>query len=121
MKRPWVSREALDIMRESRDSERENAQVLRHLLSDLTAKYQQLRLAGAVEPVVPVIVNAPPTQPKAEPDALKALVAEMANGDIRLHRLMMKQLRADRASGMADDAIMRRIVSGQTVDEGIPA
>ena len=82
----------------------------------LLEKFTALRLAGAAEPA-PIIV---PPAPRPV-DALEVLIGQESGGDFRKRAFMIKQLRKDRASGMSDDEIARRIINGQSVEDGIPA
>jgi len=129
MKLPWVSRAAYEaeLAERLRETARANAWWDKALaLLDKLAradvrydalldKFTTLRLAGAVEPVV---YTAPVPRPV---DALEVLIGQESGGDVRKRAFMIKQLRKDRASGMSDDEIARRIINGQSVEDGIPA
>jgi len=132
MKLPWVSRSALEMALLAIQSEKEHNERLERALTDVTVKCQadqqfsnecyvglldqftKLRIAGAVEPVV---YTAPVPRPV---DELEVLIGQESGGDVRKRAFMLKQLRKDRASGMTDDEITRRILNGQSVEDGVP-
>lgn len=82
--------------------------------ADLLAKYQQLRLQGAVEHV-PIT---PP--PRAEPDACVRAINEKCRGLPPAVRTgMLAQLAADRAAQMSEVEILSRITNGVPADEAV--
>lgn len=121
MRLPFVSRsmheETLAIALSARDSEKENARILRSSLADITAKYHQLRQQGYEVPPPPAVAPE-----RREIDPLEQMVNERARGDKVLRFQMMRQLRADRASQVPDDQIALAINGGMSViEDGVPA
>lgn len=76
-----------------------------------------LKLEGATEPrptgPLPVTIV-----PKS--DELRDLIHERCGGDLRKRGMMLAQLTRDRADGVRDDDIRRRIEDG-VATEGVPA
>lgn len=76
--------------------------------------------AGAqVVPAVGSAVEPAPAVPAQPFDELKALIAEKAGPNTELRGIMLRQLQLDRASGVSEEEIERRITSGVSSD-GVP-
>jgi alkylhydroperoxidase/carboxymuconolactone decarboxylase family protein YurZ len=127
MKWPWVSRAHADQMIDtanllcrSADQEiiqaQERTQRAEKRFDDLLAKYQSLKLAGAVE--VPS-VDLPRAIVQRPADELRELIDAKAGTDLRRRKMMLRQLTADRAAGVNDDEIREAILNG-IPSEGVP-
>lgn len=103
-----VSRLAYDTL------ERENAR-LRDALLDMTARYHTLRLMGAV----PVPEPERPPPPSAPRDPVLEAIDEECGDDTLKRTMMLRQVRQDRAEGLDNDEIVRRIHGG-TEPVGLP-
>ena len=57
--------------------------------------------------------------PQAEPDELAALIDLQSGGDLRKRKMMLAQLKVDRAGGVSEDQIRASIVNGVQSD-GVP-
>lgn len=125
MRWPWASREVLEMVIERfAEAERERADATRHLLdqqearyADLLAKYQALKLAGAVEVPTP---STPVALPATEPDEMVELIHAKSGGNLRRRALMLRQLAQDRRDGIEEEQIQARIEHGIPSD-GVPA
>lgn len=127
MKLPWVSRATLDLCRHNTQ---ELVGQLRLALSvaearavaaeanyeKLLDRYHLLKVAGAVEVPKPVQFQAP--IPNVT-DELKSLIHERCGRNYQLRGMMLRQLDADRANGIADDDIRGMITNGISSD-GVP-
>lgn len=115
---PWVSREAYDALLESRTRESmmltfQNTE-LRSQLADMTARYHNLRLMGAVP--APEPAPAPPAPPD---DPVLDAIAEECGDDYAKRAMMLRQVREDRAAHVSDEDIIHRIRHG-VEPEGMP-
>ena len=91
------------------------SQDLRRQLVDITAKYHQLRLLGAVPTDPP-----PPEPPAKETDRLTDEIHARYGHSDTLLSAALQQLAADRASKRSDDDILRDIIEGVAVGDGTP-
>lgn len=121
---PWVSRGTLDAERANHAREvgamRTDLDAERARHDHLLAQFTTLRLAGAVEVAPPTVTTSSAATFHVEPDELKALIDVKSNGNLRLRKMMLRQLGADRSSGMSDDEIRTHIEQGVGGD-GVPA
>jgi hypothetical protein len=124
---PWVSRRSFELLQHNYDqlrhaihSEEQWAATLERSRSDYNAlldKYHALKLQGASAPD-PIL--APATRKELDPIVQQINV--LSAGKPGLRATMMAQLNSDRIiSGLSDAEIMKRIESGVTADDGIPA
>ncbi len=118
MRLPFVSRssheETCAVFKRWADAEKENAAMLRRSLVDMTARYHQLKLAGAVEST-PV----QPREPK-EPDPIAKAINQAAGSDRTLRALMYNQVQRDKAADplLTDAELALRITAGMAVTDG---
>lgn len=119
---PFVSRasheETCAVFKRWAEAERENATMLRRSLLDVTAKYHQLKLAGAVDATPPVIRDT------REPDPIGRAINQAAGADRTLRAMMWNQVHRDKEADptITDAEIARRITNGMAVtDGGLPA
>lgn len=127
----WVSREMYDAaIRSHRESLQEHAETLEHIqiksdafqaahervvavaeqrYNDLLARYHMLKLQGAT-----VVESAPVREaPKADP--VSAALAVACRGNEALLREQRRAVERDRAAGLSDEEIARRILAGNRV------
>lgn len=117
---PWVSRalydgalrdaeRLCDLWRERKQDAQQELATLKAMYADLLARYHMLKLQGAV------VVE--PAQPREVPkaDALKDALAVASRGNQNLLRQMMRAVEQDRAAGLTDEQIIRRIKAGNRV------
>lgn len=127
MKSPWVARERLDQAEDrlraahaealnERDLADLRSDNLQRRYDDLLSKFMALRVQGAtLEPEPPVYAPAP----TAAYDALRDLIDQRSNGNLRVRAMMLRQLAIDRAEGSSDEAIRVAIEQGVPSD-GVP-
>lgn len=120
---PFVSRARFELLEHNYGALRSETHWLREEMSlnyerysALLEKYHALKLQGAVA-VEPVVIPA-----KKEADPAIQAINVLSAGKPGLRAQMMKQLNADRANTLIDEAdIMQRIEMGVVIDEGLPA
>lgn len=118
---PWVSRAvflfALDAERRRADAEHENAMFLRRELAELTARYHQLKLAGAVEVPPPVIAQPPaPRTPDPIRDAIREQV-RMNPGMLGLSSYLSAYVRELREQNLSDEQIVVRLSKWESSEQ----
>lgn len=124
MKWPWVSRHALEVAEKYAAFLEGSLQAERSRNDALQERLLALKMTGAVEPP-----KAPTSgyttleeamSRSQQPDELRDLIHERCGADLRKRALMLAQLRKDRADGVDDGEIARRIVAGVQSD-GVPS
>lgn len=132
MKWPWVSRAAyeqavrsLELTRQDVVAARLEARRERDIADvrydDLLAKFTALRVQGAVEvPKGATVNDLVHDWSLIKPDPAKEAIAAIAGGNLRMRQIMLRQLDADRAAGVSEEAILQRIADGVPSD-GVPS
>lgn len=121
---PWVSRRAFDVVVAERERERdefvrgvnldharwmESLRTWKAAYDDLMARYHMLKLQGAT------IVEPAPVRERPKSDPVKAALAVASRGNPTLLREQTRAVERDRAAGLSDDDIARRILAGNRV------
>lgn len=114
LRRHYVPRESYEAAQLAVHFERQHATYLEREITDLRAKYHQLRLQGAA------VVETAPAPPPKKLDPLESAIAERFGHNDNLYSAAMRQLEQDRAANRSADDIMRDIIEGVTADEGTP-
>jgi hypothetical protein len=108
---PWVSRETFEIMRDARDSERENARMLRNLLLEFGAILRPQAIAQPAKPEAPAVRS-------IELSPVAKIIREQTSDGGRTDHALASHLwtyaNQLKASGKTEDEVVGALIEWQT-------